>query len=347
MNKSIIVAILGLIAGLLLIGLGFLLVRGDFTKFNGRNAASRYEKDEYRCSGKIDEIEIGERSENIEIRIGSVDKPVIEYWYREGEKDEIVITEKDGKLTFKREDKHSVKVVFFSMNFEDTSTVVTLPEDYNGPITATATSGRVMATGVTTGKDMTLKANSGYVVAENLKADNLTMKATSGSIKLNDTECAGRAEIENTSGYITVERLAAGGEVFLKNTSGYIRATDVSCGNISAQNSSGGMGLTKIACDELFARNTSGSIKLTNVSSKSIEAENTSGGIRLDGVSGDALKFASRSGSVNGNINGKESDYSVITSTTSGSCNLATSRDGEKTLDVSTTSGGIRISFDK
>ena len=121
----------------------------------------------------------------------------------------------------------------------------------------------------------------------------------------------------------------------------------MSCGNISAQNSSGGMGLTKIACDEVFAKNTSGSIKLTNVSSKSIEAENTSGGIRLDGVSGDALKFASRSGSINGNINGKESDYSVITSTTSGSCNLAASRDGEKTLDVSTTSGGIRISFDK
>ena len=42
MNKSVMIGILGLIAGLLLIGIGFLVVRGDWTKFNGRNSASKW-----------------------------------------------------------------------------------------------------------------------------------------------------------------------------------------------------------------------------------------------------------------------------------------------------------------
>ena len=39
MRNSVIIGILGLIAGLILVGIGFVIVRGDWSKFNGKNAA--------------------------------------------------------------------------------------------------------------------------------------------------------------------------------------------------------------------------------------------------------------------------------------------------------------------
>ncbi|MBO4506357.1 MAG: DUF4097 family beta strand repeat protein [Lachnospiraceae bacterium] len=346
MRNSVIIGILGLIAGLILVGIGFVIVRGDWSKFNGKNAASKYEHDEYRCSGRIDELEISERAESVEIKTGNVDHPVIEYWYREDEKDRVVITEKNGKLTFKREEQ-KIKVSWFSMNFEDTTTVITLPEDYAGPVNVSATSGSIRATDVKSGSDINLSANSGYLTAQNVAGRNISMKANSGTIKLTDSEAEGKVSIENTSGYITVESVVAGGTVTLGNNSGFIKVNDLECGDISVQNTSGGASLAKVTCEGLYAKSSSGSLKFSGVAAKSIEAENTSGGIRLDKVAGDTIKFSCKSGSVNGSINGREDDYSIITSTNSGSSNLTNSRSGEKSLDVTTTSGSIRITFDK
>jgi hypothetical protein len=51
------------------------------------------------------------------------------------------------------------------------------------------------------------------------------------------------------------------------------------------------------------------------------------------------------SGSVSGSIIGNEDDFSIIANTTSGSCNLGSKAEGEKRLEISTTSGSVNISF--
>ena len=94
--------------------------------------------------------------------------------------------------------------------------------------------------------------------------------------------------------------------------------------------------------------NNSGVIKLERVDAGGeIFAKNTSGGVHFDSLKAAGnLTFESNSGSVKGSIVGKESDYSILSKTTSGGNNLTDSRTGSKELNAKTTSGSIKITLE-
>ena len=93
--------------------------------------------------------------------------------------------------------------------------------------------------------------------------------------------------------------------------------------------------------------NHSGLIRLLNVSAgSSVIAGNRSGGIHIESLkTGGNIDLSTKSGSIRGTIVGRESDYSIISHTTSGYNGLTDSRTGEKQLNAHATSGAIRISF--
>ena len=345
MNKSIFFGILGLIAGAILIVLSIVIIRGDFTKLNSKNAGSKYNKFEYECSGSIDEIDIKELSETIEIVVKNVDRPAIEYWCREGQEDKAEITEKGGKLTFTR--SHENISFNIGFNFDDTHTILTLPEDYQGPMSISTNSGSIKADEIKNKDVLYLKATSGSIKAGNIEATELTVKANSGSISLKDVKCSGNVEIGNTSGSITLESISADGDLKAENNSGSIKMTDIACGDLSAKNASGGASITNAECGKLDGECNSGSLHLTSVNAQSINGKTTSGSIKIDGIAADEIVLKAKSGGVKGSIKGSESDYSILCSTGSGSSNLDSKRDGDKSLDVTTTSGSVKITFDK
>lgn len=158
----------------------------------------------------------------------------------------------------------------------------------------------------------------------------------------------GKVDITDKSGRISLNRID-GKEISVQNTSGSIRMDDVSCKkDLTAGNTSGSVQMKNVeAGGDVHIENTSGSIKLEQLQAKgNVAVKGSSGGIRLDELdAGGNIILKNTSGSIKGTIVGKESDYRIDSHVSSGSNNLTNSDQGEKELNVSTTSGSIRILF--
>ena len=365
MSKVTKFSLLAIGAGLILIAVGFAITGGNWRAFAGKKSNANHTHYEYVCTGNISALDLKDSYESILITTGDVDKATVSYYIFE-DHDKVNVKESNGTLYFEREDLGNSSWVIFDFNFEDTKTVITLPKNFEGPVKA--------------------ETSSGSISVKDLKNSDVTVENRSGSIKIENIEKSGVISAKNTSGSIHVNNLNSTGDITLDSSSGSVRAEEIKCKDFSAKATSGSVHTDKVECDNLTAQSSSGSVKVTNAtvttnivtkstsgssrtenatcaslesesSSGSVTVENvtadtakcntTSGSIHLDSL--DVSKFATlkaNSGGINGTIKGKETDFSIITSTGSGSCNLKDSRDGEKTLDATTTSGSINIKFE-
>lgn len=330
--KKTYIALIAVAVGFILIGVGLKFNKGKCVSVNYSfdKQSANYGDDErktYECKKDVSEIKITESSNTIRIETGSVSVPTISYM--EGENEGIVnISESGSNCSFTRQHTNVVTIGLF--NFEDDSTILTLPKDYAGELTLKTSSGSIHVTGdldikelktnsssgsiyieeTSTQKSMEAESASGSITIKEVSAcDDFTAKASSGSIRINNVNANGEASVRTTSGSINIDNLNVKKGLELESTSGTITPDYVTVGN-----------------DAYFHA--------------------SSGGIHFKDLSaGNDITLSASSGSINGNILGKESDYSIMSSTTSGSCNLTDSRDGAHNLDVSTKSGSIRITF--
>ncbi len=264
MNRIVALSIGLILGGALLLGCSYIMVKGDITMFNSKD--SHYIRKDYECSDEIRDIDVTESSGTVIVQRGSVDKVSVSY--SDKEKESLYdISESDGKLTIERRKDEGFHI--FQIDFTDRKMVVTVPEDFKGDLNVTNTSGTVQM--------------------DNIDAEQVSIKNSSGSIKLKD---------------VSVE-----GDLGVKNTSGSVKLTDVEAGG-------------------------------------NVKAENTSGSIKFENLkSGGDISLETTSGSVKGTIDGKESDYRIRSSVSSGSCNLKDSDEGDKELNAHVTSGSIKINF--
>lgn len=367
MSKSSRIALLAIGAGIILIGLGFILTRGNMKAFASKKASASRTKYDYECTGKITAVDLEELYENAVITTGDVKNATVTYYVYE-DQDVVNVDESNGTLSFTREeiDKSFFKIQFFDFDFEGTKTVITLPKDFEGPVKAHATSGSIDISDLKN-SSLDVKTSSGSSRVENIeKSDEVSIISSSGSIKVNGITSTGDVTITSSSG--SNKACSVKCKDFSSTaTSGSVAAEDIECDNLSTKSSSGSVKVanatvknnlettatsgsvrvTESSAQDLKSRTASGSINLGNTSADTAYAECTSGGIHLEGLDvAKSAEFKSNSGSVGGSLKGKESDFSIVTSTTSGSCNLKGSREGDKKLDVSTTSGSIHIKFE-
>ncbi|MBQ7637208.1 MAG: DUF4097 family beta strand repeat protein [Lachnospiraceae bacterium] len=361
MSKRVLYGLIACGAGLIIIFIGFVLGRGDNMVFGKKASYNRVEKT-YVCTSDINDLVANESDIDIVIGTGNVDKITIRYFVDE-EMEKVNIAEKDGRLTFDRENR---KMFSFNIGFELKSydTEIILPESFNGRAVIGTTSGTIEAEDIK-GTGVVLKANSGSVKARRIEAEDLTVTTTSGHITLDRAEVKNRVDLENSSGGIGANNIECE-DIKIKTTSGSIKSEEITAENAELNSSSGSITAKEYKVDKkmqmhatsgsfhvydskigiLKSENSSGSHTYNKVTVDEISAEASSGGIQMEKL--DIKKtgnFKTTSGSVHGSIEGKESDFSVLVDNTSGSSNLKNSRSGEKTLDISTTSGSTRISF--
>ena len=367
MSKTSKIALLAIAAGIILIGLGFVLTGGNMKTFASKKTNAQHIKYDYECTGKITAVDMEELYEDAIITTGDVKNATVTYYVYDGQ-DEVSVKESNGTLSFTRKsiDNSTFKIQFFNFDFESTKTVITLPKDFEGPVKAHAT--------------------SGSIDVKNLKNSSLDVKTSSGSSRVENIEKSDEVPIQSSSGSVKAANIVSTGNFTITSSSGSNKSSSIKCKDFSANASSGSVTAEDIECDNLSAKSSSGSVKVANATVKNTletgatsgsvrvsdssatdlkgqtnsgsihfgntdvdtaYAECTSGGIRLEGLDvANAAEFKSKSGSIGGSIKGKESDFSIVTSTTSGSCNLKGSREGNKKLDVSTTSGSIHINFE-
>lgn len=314
----------GLIAllGAALLGVGLLMLRGSSVERRGFSTTSF--KERVFESNTVKDIEIKESYESVIIEKGDTDKLTIRYYVPENE-DNVSISENNGLVKFER--KKTKININLSINMQDTSTVVTLPKDFKGTVDASA--------------------SSGAVKIKDIQCEDLSVTTSSGSINLENVISDKSAEIVATSGAIKVSSLTAFNDVSVTALSGSLGIEKVSCNNFAAEVTSGSVKVSDTTGKTASFEASSGSVKLDNVSFEDkVNISTTSGSIHFEALKSNNISAEASSGSIRGTIAGKQSEYSVISKTSSGACNLENTREGNKILDVKTTSGSINVSFD-
>lgn len=232
-------------AGILLLGLSYLLVGGDWTGFNSKG--TEYVAKSYESSSQINEIVIDESANEVEIKTADTDKVTIEY-FDDPERPMYELTEKNGRLEYKRSGRGSFKLINIDFSAIDRKSVVTVPEDYDGILDIDLSSGSITVDGVSAGK--------------------LIVGNTSGSIEINDVSVSGDVDLGNTSGSIEFTNLKSDGDMEIGNTAGSIEgtiagkmsdysiSTSVTAGSCNLSDTSGGS-------KKLTAAVTAGSIEIT------------------------------------------------------------------------------------
>ena len=245
MSKITKIALILIGAGILLCGLAYLLVGGVWTEFNSKG--TDYVAKSYESDGQVKEIRIDDSANEIVLQTADTDKVTIEY-FDDPERPLYEITEKDGKLEYKKSGRGKFKLINIDFSARERKTVVTVPADYDGIL------------------DIDL--SSGSVVADGIMAGQLEIGNTSGSIELKDVRISGDVDLGNTSGSIEFTNLKSGGDISIGNTAGsiegsiegsesdYTITSTTTAGSSNLQNTTGGS-------KKLTAATTAGSIEIT------------------------------------------------------------------------------------
>ena len=188
--------------------------------------------------------------------------------------------------------------------------------------------------------------------------DEVIASTSSGSIRVLNTNAI-HFHLQSTSGSIRMEDSNAANTLFANTLSGSIRFDEVSSDHFVASSTSGSVRGENINSMLGEFSTVSGSINLDEVSWRDLIARSTSGSIRISDAkidpTGESTSLTSVSGSINIEVDGRSSDFSYDLSSASGSLRINDRRisgrniqsgSGNHTINMRTTSGSIRLSFD-
>ncbi len=221
---------------------------------------------------------------------------------------------------------------FFSgfVNLQDISPEVTLsiPVGHEGTMNINGASSKISISNVEITGGLEIDSVSGKIAINNCKSKTLKSGNTSGAIELASIETES-IRVNTVSGALRISEISQSIPMTLASTSGEVYAENVKTENIGINTISGG-------------------ITFKNVTGQKADLSTTSGGVNLGSVDFGEIDFKSISGGIRGTVDGSSDDYTVYTDTVSGPNSLSSHRGrGERTLDLSSVSGGINISFEK
>lgn len=208
------------------------------------------------------------------------------------------------------------------INPQDTTVIIAVPTGFEN-ISLQTTSGDIYLDGTSELSILKIKSTSGAVSVRSASTVSLDIHTTSGDIEI-ESLTAKNTDISSTSGDVETE-----------NFSSNVLEISTMSGDISAKRA-------KIS-EKLLVSTTSGNINISaNSPAGTVMCEAVSGNITLALPSCESAKLTSTSGNIKMFIDAAE-DYSITTSTVSGSVRVPASAHGEKEIYVKTTSGNINI----
>lgn len=237
-----------------------------------------------------------------------------------------------------------------ALSIENSSGSNTLENISLQSIDIDSSSGRINVERVSTQGDISIKGSSGSIMVNDVTSTNgvLHVEGSSGSKKIYNAS-ATSIDLSSNSGSIKAEQLSSQGDIRIKVSSGSITLNDATSldGVLRVEGGSGSKNLSNISANTIHADSFSGKINLEHIECTDINITVTSGGTEFTDLNAQNITIESFSGRVRGNIVGKQSDFSVISRSGSGSNNLPSDWTGvgNKTLNVSVTSGSIKVEF--
>ncbi|MGB8454026.1 MAG: DUF4097 family beta strand repeat-containing protein [Anaerocolumna sp.] len=181
----------------------------------------------------------------------------------------------------------------------------------------------------------------------------ISLSSQSGQIDADGINVESGISVSTLSGTIEINNASSGQDIRVTATSGNIKMKDITLnGDYYGKIDNGNIDVFNIGNAKSFKLEaTSGQIYFQNITADVFMADSTSGNIRFKDIyANDSVTLSATSGNIKGNISDKNSEYSFISSSTSGSVKLPANENGikgDKILDVKTGSENIEIKFDK
>ena len=244
------------------------------------------------------------------------------YFELESSKSEIVLTQyQNGNHFF-------VFSFFGNSDIGSNEVIVSIPTENNGGLDVDVASGEVSASGIELSGDFVIDTASGDVSLDNSKIGKFSTDSASGEVRLSEVETE-NIDIDTASGDISLSKIADNIPVTLDTVSGEVYIEDVET-------------------DEMRISTVSGDISLSKASGQAVGFSTTSGGVELSDADFKEISFVTVSGDIHGTVSGSSDDYTVYADTISGSNNLSSHKGrGQRTIELSSTSGSFDISFKK
>lgn len=169
---------------------------------------------------------------------------------------------------------------------------------------------------------------------------NLSVKASTGDLKVTDEFKFADINVTLSTGDITLQSISAN-SISLRVSTGKIALQNIKCeGDLKAEVSTGKTYLKRLNCDNFISVGNTGDITMENVISKQkISVERSTGDVKFDGCDAAEIFVVTDTGDVRGSLlSGKV----FITKTDTGSIDVPNSTSGGR-CEITTDTGDIRI----
>ena len=319
MKIALIIALVCLIVGALLVGLGWVLLQ----KYPIQKNVVKDSVHPYGMDKLPKQINISTLDSRVELHPIEGDEWRVEC--KETENNPHTVELVDGVLTVKQEGdiRKWYEYIGIFNAFQNPSVIVYLPAQIYESLSIHSASGSI-------------KVQEGFVFS------NASLQNTRGSITCS-SRITGALNVKNASGSITVNG-SVGGDLNARNTSGSIHIVGGVNGNLTVTNGSGSIKIKNATPTSVNIKNTSGGIDLVDiVCGESCTIDNASGSIELERCDAISFDLKNTSGSIRASIlTAKTFDCH----STSGSVHTPADGNGGM-FKARTTSGGIRITIVK
>ncbi|MCL2522459.1 MAG: DUF4097 domain-containing protein [Erysipelotrichales bacterium] len=279
----------------------------------------------------VDINEINFDTANSAFRIESIagNEIIIEYYQHRYLSYEILVV--DGVLTMRNTHTGRRPWTHYVMNsgfFNDERVTVFLPASFNGDLNIQTRTGSIRSSDTFNLRNVVITATTGSIFLSNITAESLQIVASTGSINLTNIDLNGSLRTTNTTGSVRLNNVDAYNIEVTANTGSVTFDRVKSETSVKIDTTTGTIRLIRVTTDYLVARANTGSIRMTDLQSPIITLD-------------------TRTGSINGNIIGRQNDYSILINSSRGSSNLNNQvrPDTREELRVTTTTGSIRVSF--
>lgn len=296
-------------------GITCLVIAGALTGFHYGNLYStrNYEKIETDIElADGDNLTVILATSDLNVRIApfpTTDNTVHIVYY-EAQDRKFELTHENGEIKLKSLSPSFSLFTIFSVDLSDYAVEIALPESFNGKVSLSSTTGDISVSSLDIpDKTLELNATTGHISLENATAYNIS--------------------VNSSTGHINLENIVSGSDVTARATTG-----SVTLNGVSAKG--------KIACES-----DTGSQRSDKLNAPVVSIATSTGGIRFNDIDAQDVRLRASTGSVSGKLCGSDSEYSIVSSSSTGRNNLPESwGKGERKLNVRTSTGDIKITFE-
>ena len=332
--------------GMVIIGTAMAFVSMAACGFNMKNLmeTEKYEVKSYVLDDDFDDIVINVDSDSFAIYKSEDEKTHVEVFESEKMKYDVSVNNKVLNIESQQlEDGFDFSKMHFVVDFRQEPCKVFLPKEEYESLRTKIESGSFTSGQPFTFHDAQIELGSGSLRIDSMKAEELTGTSKSGSIDVFNIT-ANNATLEAGSGSVKLEEAGIDGTLKLKSTSGSVKVIKTECKNADIRTGSGSLLLDHVKCAEnLEASVSSGSIKMEEVvAGGNLKAKTGSGSISFTSCDAKDLDLQTSSGSVHGTL---KTGKMFNAKANSGSVNVPDDDANGGVCRIHTGSGSIKVTL--